>query len=296
MDTKAKGGERETMPSTYAHKRFGEKVLEALPEALSGRLRRHLPEYFLGLHGPDLLFYYRPLGKNDVNRKGYRMHERPGTEFFAPSREIVLKAAERSGEAPPETAEGAYIAGFICHFALDSECHGYIGERIAATGIRHAVIETEFDRALLAADGQKVLGVNHAAHLARPETAKTAAEFLGVTREQAQKSLAFFVKANGWFTSENPLFRATVFFLLAVGRHREIRGMFYDKTPRADCAPSNAALTEKFYAAIPVAASLVSSYFENLTAPALCERFGYDYEGNRPAPGGATRPPEKFLQ
>lgn len=63
------------MPSTYAHKRFGEKVLSALPEPLSGHLKKHLPEYYLGLHGPDLLFYYRPLGKNAVNGKGYKMHE-----------------------------------------------------------------------------------------------------------------------------------------------------------------------------------------------------------------------------
>lgn len=58
------------MPATYAHKRFGEKVLESLPKELSEAFSAHLSEYYLGLHGPDLLFYYRPLTKNPVNRDG----------------------------------------------------------------------------------------------------------------------------------------------------------------------------------------------------------------------------------
>lgn len=47
----------------------------------------------------------------------------------------------------------AYIYGFICHFALDRECHGYIDEKIASSGVSHAEIEAEFDRALLVKDG-----------------------------------------------------------------------------------------------------------------------------------------------
>ena len=266
------------MPSTYAHKRFGEKVLSALPEPLSGHLKKHLPEYYLGLHGPDLLFYYRPLGKNAVNGKGYKMHEEKAAGFFEGARKALSDAAKTQGVSPAETAEGAYIAGFICHFALDSECHGYIGRRIKETGIRHAAIETEFDRSLLTADGEKVLGVNHTAHLARPETAETAAKLLGVTEEQAQKALSFFVKANGWFSSGNSLFRGFAFALLAVTKNREIRGMFYDKAPRADCAPSNGVLREKFDAAVPLGASLVSAYFENISSP-LPPRFSRNYEG-----------------
>lgn len=270
------------MPATYAHKRFGEKVLESLPKELSEAFSAHLSEYYLGLHGPDLLFYYRPLTKNPVNRTGYRMHGQPAADFFGRTRELILAEAERAGVPETQTAEGAYAAGFLCHFVLDSECHGYIGRRIEQTGIRHAVIETEFDRSLLLADGKRIFGINRAEHLkGKTDAAKTAARVLGVGEKEAQKSLSFFVRANGWFTSANPLFRAAAFFLLAVSKNGEIRGMFYDKTPRADCAESDAVLTEKFAAAVPTAASLVSGYFENMSArPPLGERFLLDYEGD----------------
>ena len=45
------------MPSTYAHRRFGADVLNALdPETASLVTDRRL--YDIGLHGPDVLFYY----------------------------------------------------------------------------------------------------------------------------------------------------------------------------------------------------------------------------------------------
>ena len=30
--------------------------------------------FLLGVHGPDILFFYKALGKNKVNQKGVRMH------------------------------------------------------------------------------------------------------------------------------------------------------------------------------------------------------------------------------
>ena len=52
------------MPSTYAHYIFGQQIRGRL----SGYERKVIdkyPELFnIGLHGPDILFYYRPLCKN----------------------------------------------------------------------------------------------------------------------------------------------------------------------------------------------------------------------------------------
>lgn len=36
-----------------------------------------------------------------------------------------------SASGEEKMAMEAYIAGFICHFMLDSECHGYIAEKMA---------------------------------------------------------------------------------------------------------------------------------------------------------------------
>ena len=46
------------MPSTYAHRRFGANVLDHLPAPLREKLEAHRELYDIGLHGPDLLFYY----------------------------------------------------------------------------------------------------------------------------------------------------------------------------------------------------------------------------------------------
>ena len=40
------------------------------------------PFYMAGLHGPDILFYYKPLRANAVNQIGFGMHARPAAEFF----------------------------------------------------------------------------------------------------------------------------------------------------------------------------------------------------------------------
>ena len=50
------------MPSTYAHRRFGANVLEHLPDELRAQLEQNRELYDIGLHVPDLLFYYHAAG------------------------------------------------------------------------------------------------------------------------------------------------------------------------------------------------------------------------------------------
>ena len=289
---KNKNGTR--MPSTYAHKIFGEKVLAVLPKALSEAFAQHLSAYWLGLHGPDLLFYHHPVLPNETRKLGTRLHDLPAAGFFLNARDEIRKDAETRRLPAQSTDLAAYAAGFLCHFALASECHGYIGQRIAESGISHTRIETEFDKYLLARNGEIVLGVNHAAHLkGRTEAAQPAAILLGIPEHAAKTSLKSFVRINGWLSSANPFLRAVIFSALAVsGKYEELRGMFYDKKPCATCAESNEILEAKLKQAVPVAASLVSEFFEKLSDDRpLSERFGLDYngkvpEGTTPSDGG----------
>lgn len=46
-----------------------------------------------------------------------------------------------------------YGAGFLCHLALDSACHGYVDDRAADGPISHMAIEGEYDRMLMERDG-----------------------------------------------------------------------------------------------------------------------------------------------
>lgn len=49
------------MPSTYAHYRLGQEVLDNLTGGIKSTILNHKELYDIGLHGPDILFYYKPL-------------------------------------------------------------------------------------------------------------------------------------------------------------------------------------------------------------------------------------------
>ena len=104
------------MPSTYAHRRFGADVLDRLPAELQEKIAPYRELYDIGLHGPDLLFYYHAEKSTPVSALGNAMHEQPGAVFFERARGVVNKAKNRD-------AALAYALGFLCHFALDSTCH-----------------------------------------------------------------------------------------------------------------------------------------------------------------------------
>ena len=83
------------MPSTYAHRRFGADVLALLPDGLRATLEQHRELYDMGLHGPDLMFYYKALQSNPVNRLGNAMHEQKGEVFFTRARTVVENATDK---------------------------------------------------------------------------------------------------------------------------------------------------------------------------------------------------------
>ena len=130
------------MPAAYAHYTFGKKVLANIENPDIRRIiTEHRALFDIGLHGPDILFFYRPLKSNPVSKAGHLMHAEIAAPFFRQARRVINRSNDRE-------ASIAYILGFICHYSLDSECHGYIGE-MTETGISHTEIETEFDRSIL---------------------------------------------------------------------------------------------------------------------------------------------------
>ena len=111
------------MPAFYTHYRFGCDVLKQLPEDIRSICTAHRGLFDIGLHGPDIYFFYRPVLPNKVNRIGYAAHKRSGRYF-------------------------------LCHFTLDSICHPYIHTAMKEFNVTHAATETAFDRALLLKDGK----------------------------------------------------------------------------------------------------------------------------------------------
>ena len=54
------------MPTTYTHYRFGMDVLSQLPDSLKKEIEKNLSLYHIGLHGPDILFYYKALSRETL--------------------------------------------------------------------------------------------------------------------------------------------------------------------------------------------------------------------------------------
>ncbi len=134
------------MPANYAHYRFGSALLPAMPADARRTVQRFRSLYDVGLHGPDIFFYYTPIIKSSTGSLGVKYHAQTGQEFF----QRVCRAVrmERS------EASLAYLFGVLSHYCLDSVCHPYVMEHSNASDATHMEIETEFDRFLLAKDGK----------------------------------------------------------------------------------------------------------------------------------------------
>lgn len=270
------------MPSTYAHKRFGERVFEKLPQALQEKINEHKTAFYLGLHGPDILFYYKPLSKNSNRKRGLDMH-------FAPAKDFFLQAAKKLVEldAPAlETAEGAYVAGFICHFGLDDACHGNIYQ-LEDTGVSHGKIESEFDKHLLRADGLKIRGYNPAGHLKDEKgTAKAAALMLNATEEELKVAIKTIRTINGMFVSRCEPFHALAHGVLKIAKlDRKFGDMFLHRKDDERCTECNLVLEQNLLRAVDKTAELVNEYFENLEQIAqtgeMNKIFDKDFTGDK---------------
>lgn len=244
------------MPSTYAHYRFGRDVLASTKGDVSRDIAENLDLYNIGLHGPDILFYYDALEKNPVNTKGFEMHDRPGREFFGPAKKALLSMDD-------ESAGRAYLYGFICHFMLDSECHPYIEEKIASSGISHTKIESEFDRALLEKDGFDPFKKDLTAHIHPSEDLSVIISrfFNGIGSGLISSAIREMIVYNGLINTPSQFKRMMIERKLkATGNIDEMGGMVIGLKPEPGCTDSNSRLLGIYEASILPTAMLMTSY------------------------------------
>lgn len=177
------------MPANYAHHRFGRQVLSAIPAADRQCIQRFRRMYDMGLHGPDIFFYYNPFLKTATGDLGGKFHAMTGREFFPAACTAATSEAAR-----------AYLYGLLGHYCLDSLCHPYV-QKISDIGeATHVALESEFDRYLLALDkvaAPHTYDMSKRFHLTRGEC-MTVAEFYppatGAHISQSVKVMAFCTK------------------------------------------------------------------------------------------------------
>ena len=138
------------MPTTYTHYAYGQDVYRMLSPKLQSKIRPYINYYNIGVHGPDILFYYRSISKNAVNQYGVKVHDEPMRCFLCHAFSVFKRQRRKS-------AAFAYLAGFMTHYILDSTCHPYIRQRMKETGISHAEMETDWDYMMMQRDNRNPL-------------------------------------------------------------------------------------------------------------------------------------------
>lgn len=261
------------MPTTYAHYSFGEQVRAQLNEDGKQAVREQLPLYLIGLHGPDILFYHKPLSKDHVKELGHEIHRQTGHVFFSNAR-TVLEKSEESGPAR------AYVLGVLCHFILDSECHPLV-RNMESRDLSHGEIETEFDRVLMERDRLDPLSHRPTKHLESTlEYARTISKFYdGVSPAEIQeslKSMRFFLNL---FVSPTKVKRAIVINLLKLFRqYKSHKGLLMDQQANPKHTINNTILMDAYDRAIPVAAEQINKYLRDLEeGRALDQRLDRDF-------------------
>ena len=146
------------MPAVLTHDFFGRDAWPQVAAQLNLAGTDQRDAFLLGNQGPDPLFYLKIFPWVEKrNRVGNLMHHARPTHLLASFNEALgmLSAADRPvGEA--------YVAGFCCHYLLDSTLHPlvfYMEHGICNAGVEglgpedhgdvHAEIERDFDEMVL---------------------------------------------------------------------------------------------------------------------------------------------------
>ena len=142
------------MPAFCTHYLFGEEFLLELPPE-----KRHNKDFrsafFYGVHGPDFLLFHRALPT--MPGKSFR---KISTKLHSDNPVPLIKLMQRLIISNPDNSYiQGYVAGFICHYALDRAAHPYVNflqeaiirkERIRySPAVVHNRIETNIDRFIL---------------------------------------------------------------------------------------------------------------------------------------------------
>ena len=261
------------MPANYTHYRFGREVLNRLTP-LRFLQARHCRQAFLtGLHGPDLLFFHKPIKRDAVCRHGYAMHQEPARAFFEHGVKYVRVSHDKVALS--------YLLGFVCHFTLDSACHRYIGEYEAHTGVSHARIEAELDRYYMLRYGENPSLCNSAAHILPSRTlAESIAPLFKLPASDLLESMRSIRFYSGLLVASNPAKRALLSAVTALPPLRHYVGdMILQKEPDQRCQEAVAWLSSRTEESVATACRLIYSVLRAVqTSSSLPKDFDRNYE------------------
>ncbi len=251
------------MASTYTHYVFAGDVLALLPDNVKKIVSENRQLYDIGCHGPDLLFYYKPLKKTALRAYGYDMHEEKALQYFNECLRII-----RDNNC--DDASLAYALGFVTHYALDICVHGYV-DRMADNhpdkDFTHGTVEVEFDRYLLVKEGKDPLRNTVVPHIvSSKDNARVIAPFFTLADEKAIKSsLDGMLFYSNIFNAPSVLKRRIVYCLLKlVGKYDTYSSQIFSFHGDERCIDTNAEMERRYGLAIPLAVELIENFYDAL--------------------------------
>lgn len=261
------------MPAVYAHRRFGEETAKLLSPSLQTLINTYEEAFLLGTQGPDILFYHKPLKRNDTRLHGTAIHEKEGKDVF----DALYSLWEKQGKE--ENAFLAYVLGFLCHFTLDALCHKYIDDN-SSEALSHGKIESEFDKFVLRKDGKKIRGYNTTQPFSAGNGCKEACALaMGEDEKKITRSIKTIKKINGMFSCRVELFHCIAHAFLRLAKMEKAFGdMFLHKKDDPLCVETNEVLYKKWQAGIAVAVQIIEAFVFS-SAPTSHELFRCDFSG-----------------
>lgn len=261
------------MPTTYAHYTFGKEVLKIIDEDLKKIINENIVLFNIGLHGPDILFYYEPLKSNDISKMGHEIHSQNADVFFERAKKII-------NNCECFDAACAYIMGFICHYMLDSQCHPYINQK--ENGLSHSEIETEFDRALMIKNNLNPISFKPTAHIIPKEDyAQCISMFFERTDKdkilKALKSMKFYLNL---LVAPGRIKRSLIIAGLKIsGNYEGMIGLVMKYEPEEASKEISENLLDLYYKAVEPTGKLMNEFYKNIkNNDKINERFNRNFE------------------
>ena len=223
------------MPAFYAHYKFGQMVKNKLPAKYQRLLEDYKDLYEIGLHGPDILFFYHPIIRHPITQIGVVIHHETGRVFFEHALTQMHRSAAEGDKM--QKALWAYALGVVCHFALDASCHTYINHFEKTRRISHHEIEKEFEKYLMKKDGLDPFNWDFRQALSTNfRWAKPIALFYGLQPVQIHQSIKGFLWFSRLFFTTSKAKRHVIFAGMRIARvYGEIHGFFANEKDNPRC-------------------------------------------------------------
>jgi len=124
------------MPSIITHTLMAEKVLRSLPDAeLKTLINNNKQAFLLGVNGPDFLYFYDAMPWNDQKMRSNftylanEIHSGHINDFYQKAINVIKNQRDQM----LKDVMISYLAGHLCHWALDCTAHPFIFYRTNGT-------------------------------------------------------------------------------------------------------------------------------------------------------------------